>query len=65
MTETVHRVVLWADTGNPNSRKQYVIEVHSDEPPTDEEMQQMHDDYIHNIINTGYYLEVRANEKSS
>lgn len=53
----IYHIVVWADTGITNSYKSETIEIEQDHKPTDEEMEEIFQDHISNIVNSGYYLE--------
>lgn len=53
----IYRVTVWASTIYSGSYYSKTIEIEQDQPPTDEEMNEIFQDHISDIVNSGYYLE--------
>lgn len=53
----IYKVVVWAETPTHNSLATEIIEVEKDCPPTDAEMHEIYQEFIGNLVESGYYLE--------
>lgn len=53
----IYKIVVWAETPIHNSLATETIEVEQGYLPTDAEMHEIYQEFIGNLIESGYYLE--------